>query len=327
MVAQVLHRRDRRAGARLRAQPQPGRRPALDHRRRQARAERARLHRPRNRVLEAAHQTPDQGHAARAGAARRADVGPASSRPRPIPTATISSATACRSCAAKWSCSRDEGVSIIQIDDPHLCLFVDPEVRRQYDDADRAADFAVDMDNAVVDGVDGIKMAVHLCRRAGARARGESRPPGRLRPDPQPARPPQGRSHHDGVHRPRAPATWRSSSGSPSTSRSASAASVANPAKSTPPETIVAARGEGAEHVDPERITLNPDCGFAPGSAAEGQPRRGLHETQERGGGGASGCARSTAEGMVVPRINAAGVAFQSRGSPSLRLKSRRRTA
>src|SRR6476620_8492735 len=42
---------------------------------------------------------------------------------------------------------RDEGVSIIQIDDPHLCLFVDPEVRAQYDDADRAADFAVDMNN------------------------------------------------------------------------------------------------------------------------------------------------------------------------------------
>src|SRR3954469_6913155 len=32
---------------------------------------------------------------------------------------------------------RDEGVSIIQVDDPHLCLFVDPEVRRQYDDPDR----------------------------------------------------------------------------------------------------------------------------------------------------------------------------------------------
>src|SRR5436190_3947694 len=69
---------------------------------------------------------------------------------------------------------RDEGVSIIQIDDPHLCLFVDPEVRRQYDDADEAADFAVDMDNQLVDGIKGVAMAVHLCRRAGARARGEA---------------------------------------------------------------------------------------------------------------------------------------------------------
>ena len=40
---------------------------------------------------------------------------------------------------------RAEGVSIIQVDDPHLCLFVDPQIRSQYEDADRAADFAVDM--------------------------------------------------------------------------------------------------------------------------------------------------------------------------------------
>ena len=57
---------------------------------------------------------------------------------------------------------RDEGVSIVQVDDPHLCLFVDPEVRRQYEDPDRAADFAVDMDNQVVHGIEGVKMAVHL---------------------------------------------------------------------------------------------------------------------------------------------------------------------
>src|SRR5687768_6506954 len=37
---------------------------------------------------------------------------------------------------------RDEGVSIVQVDDPHLCLFVDSEVRSQYDDANKAADFA-----------------------------------------------------------------------------------------------------------------------------------------------------------------------------------------
>src|SRR5215204_3960491 len=69
---------------------------------------------------------------------------------------------------------RDQGVSIVQVDDPHLCLFVDQHVRRQYDDAERASDFAVDMDNQVVDGVKGVKLAVHLCRRAGARARGEA---------------------------------------------------------------------------------------------------------------------------------------------------------
>src|SRR3989475_12550785 len=66
---------------------------------------------------------------------------------------------------------RDAGADIAQIDDPHLCLFVDPAVRAQYPDADAAADFAVSMINEVVSGVTGLNLAVHLCRRAGARAR------------------------------------------------------------------------------------------------------------------------------------------------------------
>src|SRR5205807_2562766 len=68
---------------------------------------------------------------------------------------------------------RDAGADIAQIDDPHLCLLVDPAVRAQYEDPDGAAGFAVDMINEVVCGVRGIRIAVHLCRRAGARARGE----------------------------------------------------------------------------------------------------------------------------------------------------------
>src|SRR5204863_5974161 len=68
---------------------------------------------------------------------------------------------------------RDAGADIAQIDDPHLCLFVDPVVRAQYRDPDGAAAFAVDRINELVDGISGIKLAVHLCRRAGARSRGE----------------------------------------------------------------------------------------------------------------------------------------------------------
>ena len=41
---------------------------------------------------------------------------------------------------------------VIQIDDPHLCLFVDDGVRAEYDDPDAAAHFAVDMVNEVVLG-------------------------------------------------------------------------------------------------------------------------------------------------------------------------------
>jgi 5-methyltetrahydropteroyltriglutamate--homocysteine methyltransferase len=34
------------------------------------------------------------------------------------------------------------------------------------------------------------------------------------------------------------------------------------------PETIVSRVEQALQHLAPERITLNPDCGFAPGSAA-----------------------------------------------------------
>src|SRR5438105_8122642 len=46
---------------------------------------------------------------------------------------------------------RDAGATIVQIDDPHLCLFVDPEIRAKYADPQAAKDFAVDMLNQVVD--------------------------------------------------------------------------------------------------------------------------------------------------------------------------------
>ncbi len=163
---------------------------------------------------------------------------------------------------------RDEGVSIIQVDDPHLCLFVDPEVRRQYDDADRAADFAVDMDNQVVEGIEGAKLAVHLCRRAGARARGEA--------------------EHRGSYDPILSQLARLKVGHITmefTTPGAGDMSVfqrlpeqieiglgcvsCQPGQIDSPETIMARVETALQHVAADRITLNPDCGFAPGSAAE----------------------------------------------------------
>jgi 5-methyltetrahydropteroyltriglutamate--homocysteine methyltransferase len=163
---------------------------------------------------------------------------------------------------------REEGVSIIQVDDPHLCLFVDPEVRRQYDDPDRAADFAVDMDNQVVEGIQGVKLAVHLCRRAGARARGEA--------------------DHRGGYDPILKQLGRLKVGHITmefTSPGAGDMSVfrqlpehveiglgcvsCQPGQIDSAEAIVERVEMALRHVAPERITLNPDCGFAPGSAAD----------------------------------------------------------
>jgi len=163
---------------------------------------------------------------------------------------------------------RDQGVSIIQIDDPHLCLFVDPQVRREYEDPDRAADFAVDMDNQVVEGIAGVQLAVHLCRRAGARARGEA--------------------DHRGGYEPILKQLGRLKVGHITmefTSPGAGDMSVfqrlpedaeiglgcvsCQPGQIDSVDTIVERVETALRYIAPERITLNPDCGFAPGSAAD----------------------------------------------------------
>lgn len=162
---------------------------------------------------------------------------------------------------------RDEGVSIIQVDDPHLCLFVDPEVRAGYGNPDQAADFAVDMDNQVVAGFDDVRLAVHLCRRAGARARGEAQHQGSYEPIMKQLKnlnvghitmefttPGSGEMS---VFR-ELPENVEIGLGCVSTL----------PGEVDSVETIVARVEQALEHVAPERITLNPECGFAPGSAA-----------------------------------------------------------
>jgi len=163
---------------------------------------------------------------------------------------------------------RDIGIDIVQIDDPHLCLFVDPDVRRGYDDPDRAADFAVDMTNGLVDGFTGIKFAVHLCRRAGARVRGEK--------------------HHAGTYGPILPQLNRLNVQHLTLEFTAAGADDleslgrlrgdfelglgvvdVTPGAQEQVQGIVARVERALARIDAKRITLNPDCGFAPGSAAK----------------------------------------------------------
>ncbi len=162
----------------------------------------------------------------------------------------------------------DAGVDIIQIDDPHLCLFVDPEIREAYADPDEAADFSVDMVNELVDGISGPTIALHLCRRAGARARGEK--------------------DHKGGYAAILEQINRlavnhltiefSTPGSGDMSVLAGfrpdleiglGCVGVTPGVIDPLQTVVDRVEQALRHVAPERITLNPDCGFAPGSAAE----------------------------------------------------------
>lgn len=162
---------------------------------------------------------------------------------------------------------RKEGVSIVQIDDPHLCLFVDEQVRAQYDNPDRAADFAVDMINELVDGIDDVKLAVHLCRRAGARARGEAQ----FRGGYDPIIKQLNRLHVQHL-------TMEFTTpvaGDMAVFRQLRedleiglGCVNCQPGEIDSADAIVERVEMALKHLAPERITLNPDCGFAPGSAA-----------------------------------------------------------
>ena len=163
---------------------------------------------------------------------------------------------------------RDAGADIVQIDDPHLCLLVDDEVRADYDDPEAEADFAAATSNAVVAGIGGVRLAVHLCRRAGARVRGEALHTGGYGPIISHLN--RLKVHHLTME---------------FTSPGAGDAEVfkalrgdfeiglgcvgVHPGEVDQPETIVARVEQALEFLEPERVVLNPDCGFAPGSAAK----------------------------------------------------------
>jgi 5-methyltetrahydropteroyltriglutamate--homocysteine methyltransferase len=163
---------------------------------------------------------------------------------------------------------RDAGATIVQIDDPHLCLFVDPEVRAKYENPEAAKDFAVDMVNQVVEGFSDLKLAVHLCRRAGARVRGEAQ--------------------HQGGYEEIIKQLNRLKVNHLTmefTAPGAGDLSVlkqlredfevglgcvsCEPGRVSTADQICERVKTALKHLPPERITLNPDCGFAPGSAAK----------------------------------------------------------
>ena len=162
---------------------------------------------------------------------------------------------------------REEGVTVVQIDDPHLCLFVDPEVRAKYDNADHAADFSVDMVNQVVDGFDDIKLAVHLCRRAGARGRGEVTHAGGYTPI-------LGQLNSLKVNHLTMEFTTPGAGDMAVFKELREDLEIGlgcvscDPGQIDSADEIVGRVERALQYLEPARVTLNPDCGFAPGSAA-----------------------------------------------------------
>ncbi len=161
---------------------------------------------------------------------------------------------------------RDAGVDVVQFDDPHLCLFVDQKVRDTYEDADGEVALCVDMLNEILDGVDGLTSAIHLCRRNKGRDGWVG----------------------EGGYGPIIPALRNLKVDQYVMEFTIPVAGDLAVLRKLPehttvglgcvdcrgehvdsPEEIVARVEKALDHLPPERIALNPDCGFAPGNAAD----------------------------------------------------------
>jgi 5-methyltetrahydropteroyltriglutamate--homocysteine methyltransferase len=161
---------------------------------------------------------------------------------------------------------REVGVDVIQLDEPHLCVLVDPAVRAKFPDPEAEMRRAVDWINQIVEGAEGVTLAVHLCRRNWGR-RGWGAAGGYEAILHQMKRlkvaqfllefsiPVAG----DVAVLREVPSGMKIGLG---------CVDVRFPEIETP-ETIAGRVEKALAHVGAERLSLNPDCGFAPGKDHE----------------------------------------------------------
>lgn len=167
---------------------------------------------------------------------------------------------------AELDAIRRAGLKRVQFDDPHLCLFVDERVRAQYSDPVREMDLCVSLINETLDGFEGLTTAIHLCRRNKAR---------------------QGWVG-EGGYGPILDHLGRLKVKQYMLEFAIPAAGDFAVLRDLPadrgiglgcvdcrgehidtPEEIVARVEKALQYVTPDRLSLHPDCGFAPGSAAD----------------------------------------------------------
>jgi 5-methyltetrahydropteroyltriglutamate--homocysteine methyltransferase len=161
---------------------------------------------------------------------------------------------------------RDVGVDVVQLDEPHLCVLVDPEQRARFKDPEAEMARAVDMINRIVDGVEGVTLAVHLCRRNwGRRGWGAAGGYEAILPHIKRLKVKQLMMEFS-IPVAGDVAVLRELA--PDVRIGLGCVDVRFPEIDTP-EQIVARVEKALQHVAPERLTLNPDCGFAPGKNHE----------------------------------------------------------
>jgi 5-methyltetrahydropteroyltriglutamate--homocysteine methyltransferase len=157
-------------------------------------------------------------------------------------------------------------VDVIQLDEPHLCVLVDPTIRAQFADPEAEMGRAVSWINRIVEGVEGVTLAVHLCRRNwGRRGWGAAGGYEAILPHLQRLRVPQLLMEFS---IPVAGDVAVLSELAPEVKIGLGCVDVRF-AEIDAPERIVERVQKAVRHVAPARISLNPDCGFAPGKDHE----------------------------------------------------------
>lgn len=159
---------------------------------------------------------------------------------------------------------RDVGVDHVQIDEPWLLMLGDADHRERYGvhNYEKEIDQCITVVNAMLDGVTGLSTSLHLCHGHFNRQRATSggyepiiRALGELRVDRLAMEFAAAESHGVSVLA-EFPENKVLGLG---------VIDHCDPRVETPAEVV--GRAEAAlRHVAPERMTLNPDCGFAPGS-------------------------------------------------------------
>ena len=157
---------------------------------------------------------------------------------------------------------RDTGVDVIQIDEPDMAVLLDPSREPVYGDRQYDLDLAVAKINEVIDGIDGVRIAMHMCRwnslTRGWQWEGGYEPIidtlKKIKVDQY-------------VMEFSIPVAGNVSIIKELPEDSLiGLGSVGDPRTEVPdpPEKIVERVEEAMRYVDKERLSLNPDCGFAP---------------------------------------------------------------
>ena len=154
------------------------------------------------------------------------------------------------------------GVTVVQIDEPHLCVLVDPAYRDSFDDPMREMDLAAEKINEILHGIDGIQTALHLCRRNWGRQGWGAE--GGYEPIIETMKKIEVDQYVMEFSIPVA--------GSVAILRKLPDDKLIGLGvvecrfeKIDTPEEITARVEDAMQYVDAERLSLNPDCGFAPG--------------------------------------------------------------